>query len=526
MPTAPTKPRDFMPLNANGADDVSQKHLMYTHHYDQMMLVNHIYNGVDDAVQYLFEFPQEQKDTFKDRQGRATLRNFVKRAVQAFTGMIFRKPIEVFGYGPKTTRLLKTIDTRRPIPLFTEDVCQAATKDGIAYILTDSPRVIENEDGSKTASGQPYMMLITRDQVINWRKDEYGRFTMVVIEETITEPYGKFGSRFVTQWRVYTQTPADNINEATVTIEIYRANNDNPSAKAGAAATATKPMGSGYYVAETIETEFNEIPLDEVYVDATPILYDIAKLNVKHFNRMSHKDRYLTMAALPIPVIWGADIDDQGNTTTAKPALVIGVDEAFIFSGSKEDSDFQWRELTGTSVELLENDLNAITEDITTGILRAAESANAVQKTATEVQLLQAEASNRVTAIATAVEIAMSSALERLSVINNEAIPETAAFIINKDFNASLMGSDGARVIMESYLLGMISMETYLQTLTDMELISITSAKDEIARIKADKFVPIPKTPEPLQGADKRTVGATNNAKKKPAATAKDSKGE
>ena len=66
-----------------------------------------------------------------------------------------------------------------------------------------------------------------------------------------------------------------------------------------------------------------------------------------------------------------------------------------------------------------------------------------------------------------------------------------------------------------------------------MELISIESAKEEMARIEADKFVPVPKhqpeegananttaddkqsgdkkakeKPSPLKGADKRTIGA------------------
>jgi len=190
--------------------------------------------------------------------------------------------------------------------------------------------------------------------------------------------------------------------------------------------------------------------------------------------------------------------------------LVIGVDEAFIFNGTKDEADFQWRELSGDSIQQLENDLNSITEDITTGILRAAETASAVQKTATEVQLLQAEASNRVTSIANAVEVGMKEALVLLSEINKETVPEEATFIINKDFNASLMGSDGARVVMESYLMGLLSMETFLQTLSDMELINIDSAKEEMVRIDKDTFEPTPNSPDPLEGADNRTKGAAN----------------
>ena len=447
----------FTSANRN-SDDPSQHHLLYDQHIHQVQLVNDIYDGVDSTVQHLFSFPQETKETFKIRQDRATLRNFVKRAVQAFTGMIFRKPLELNGYGPRTTKLFDTIDTVQTVENFSKDVTAALTKDGITYILADSPSTQGSSIYDEASLKRPYLMSIKRHAVINWREDTRGKFTMVVIEETVAEPYGLFGTQYIRQWRVY---------DDKANINIYRDNASATRQSAKNSQTSSLPLNKGgYYIHDEIETGFVDIPLIKLVVDPTPILYDIAKLNVKHFNRMSHKDRYLTMAALPIPVIWGADIDDDGNANSAKPALVIGVDEAFVFTGSKDESDFQWRELSGTSVELLESDLNAIVEDITTGILRAAETANAVQKTATEVQLLQAEASNRVTAISNAVEIGMTKALELISIINKEVVPETATFIINKDFNAALVGSDGARVVMESYLMGMISMETFLQTLS------------------------------------------------------------
>lgn len=473
------KINDLNYLNSQSSDVVSTKHIDYIKHLEQVKLVNDIYNGVDTSLEYLFKFPQEIDDTFELRKDRATLRNFVKRAVQAFTGMIFRKPLEISGYGDKTEKLFEKIDTKQNIENFTKDVATALTKDGKAYILADSP--ISGEEG------EPFLVLINRTSLINWRKDENGKFTMVVIEEVLSEPYGMFGTTYFTQWRVY-----DEFGDIT----IWRNNSDNVISKSG-----------GYYIYDEIETGFDSIPIQELYIEDVPVLYDIAKLNIKHFNRMSHKDRYLTMAALPIPVIWGGDVDDGGNVNTAKPAMVLGVDEAMIFT-SKEDSDFQWRELSGNSINLIEDDLNSIVEDITTGILRAAESNTAVQKTATEVQLLQAEASNRVTQIANTVEIGMQKALEILSYINNEDVPETATFIVNKDFNSSLMGSDGARLITENYMQGLLSMETFLNTLGDMELINIESAEKEMIRIANDNFKPTPKI-KPIN-QDKRTVGASS----------------
>jgi len=123
---------------------------------------------------------------------------------------------------------------------------------------------------------------------------------------------------------------------------------------------------------------------------------------------------------------------------------------------------------------------------------------------------LQAEASNRVTTIANSVQIGMTKALALLSEFNKESVPETAVFNINKDFNASLMGSDGARLTLEAYMLGLLSTETFLKTLSDMELVDIGSAADEMLRIKEDTFVPIPKTSKLPSGTDKRLQSAAN----------------
>jgi len=479
----PSSFENLLMLNqATQRDSPDARHLSYVKHRHQLALVNDIYEGVDSAKQHMFKFPQEIQATFQDRQDRATLRNFVRRAVEAFTGMIFRKAIEHDGWGARVQRTFPHIDKHQDIRAFTKQLTTSATLDGKTFILVDSPQ---------DASSEPYLVHITRNQLINWRKDINGSFTMVVIEEILSRPRGNFGTEYFQQWRHYDENGD---------ITIYE-----------------RAQGSKEIIKTShITTDYPAIPLVTVDIDDVPMLYDIAKLNVKHFNRLSHKDRYLTMAALPIPVIWGAEIDDQGQSKTAKPALVIGVDEAFMFQGTKDEADFQWRELDGSSIQQLEKDLDSITEDITTGILRAADSANTVQKTATEVALLQAEASDRVSAIAVGVETGMNKALTILSEFMNETPATGSAFILSKDFNAALAGTDGQRLLFESYMQGLVSVETYLQSLSDAELISIESTKNEIEKIKADNFTPKPKVNDnALPSTDNRTKSAIESGDKK-----------
>ncbi len=467
-------------LNANQQDSPNTQHILYQKHSHQLELVHNVYKGVDTTKEYLFKFPQEIKETYDARMERATLRNFVRRAVEAFTGMIFRKPIEIENYGARVTRLFDTIDTRQNIRQFSKNVTTAAARDGKTYILIDSP-----SDGL----GEPYMVHVLRQQLINWRRDTRGKFTMIVLEEVIAVPNGTFGTRYIEQWRHYNEVGD---------VSLFRRNE---------ASSEIEQIG------ETVSTDYPGIPFIEIPIDDIPMLYDTAKLNIKHFNRLSHKDRYLTMAALPIPVIWGADIDDEGVPNVAKPALVIGVDEAFVFTGTKQEADFEWRELSGTSVDLLEKDLDSITEDITTGILRAADSANSVQKTATEVALLQAEASDRVSAIAIAVESGMQEALIVLSSFCNEAVPENAIFLLSKDFNAALAGTEGSRIVLEAYLQGIVSIDTLLQSFSDAELISFESTKKELGMIAADTFKPVPKITPPAAKESAPAIKSDNRTK-------------
>ena len=91
----------------------------------------------------------------------------------------------------------------------------------------------------------------------------------------------------------------------------------------------------------------------------------------------------------------------------------------------------------------------------------------------------------------------------------NEKIPASAVFNLSKDFNAALAGNDGVRIVFESYMQGLVSIETYLETLAEFELISLESVSKELEKIKADTFIPKPRTPETEEPKmDNRTKSA------------------
>lgn len=451
-------------------DDVRFLHPEYVEYVSQVDKVYNLYGGVDVAKAYIYQLERESILSITTRKDNATLKNFVKRATEAFVGMIFRKPIETTMLDEKMHAILSRIDKHNNLNRFARDLSTQLILGGKCYIGVDS---------SIDGSGLPYAIIYDRKQIINWKVNQYGDFTMVVVQETVEE-YGNFSVKQVPQWRVYKEDG---------NVDLYRENNGD------------------IYLYEEIITEYDFIPIISVVLEDAPPLYDVCKLNIKHMNRTSIKDKYLDMAATPIPLIWGVQADDTAGT---KPVFVVGADEAFLFTGTKDESDFQWRELSGTSIDKLQEDLSVIEEDITSGIIRAATSDSTTMKTATQSFYEAAESANRVVIIALAVEQALNKMLDYIADIGNIKLDQLSSIIVNKDFNAVSGNVQDMRLLWEVYLGGALSIETFLDSLGKHELITIGSVRDEIAKIETDKFVPKKKEipEETVKQADNVTVAA------------------
>ena len=193
------------------------------------------------------------------------------------------------------------------------------------------------------------------------------------------------------------------------------------------------------------------------------------------------------MCATPIPVLWDRDTSYE-ETNGIKPVAIIGADSGFVFSGTKEECDFEWRELSGSSIDKLQEDLSVIEDDITTGIIRAAVSDTTTIKTATQSFYEAAESANRVAVIAYEVETGLNKIFKILADVGNIELDDEAKVIVNKDFNAVAGDGNTIRLLWEVYLQGGISTETFLDSLSKYEIIDIGSVRDEINRIENDKF--------------------------------------
>ncbi|RLE25644.1 MAG: hypothetical protein DRJ61_19035, partial [Acidobacteria bacterium] len=223
--------------------------------------------------------PQEAQTTFDNRKATATLKNYVSRSIEAMSGMIFRKPMSTIGYSQDMEDMFESVDLHSTLNQFSRELSSMLIRDGKVNVLVDS-----SDDADK-----PYFIMVTRLELINWKKDINGNFTLAVIKELADDTVGIYETRRVEQYRVYDENG---------NITIYRKDERTQE----------------FIEHQRIVTDVDYIPLVEFDLLDIPPMYDIAKLNIKHMNRTSVKDRYLDMAACPVPVIWGANLDEDGGT--------------------------------------------------------------------------------------------------------------------------------------------------------------------------------------------------------------------
>jgi len=449
-------------FNSQHSDQPDFVHPDYVKHYDKFALTTRFELGLDYLQEYLAKYPNEDQSTYSARQKLLTLKNYVTRLSTGITGMISRKPSQITEESARLKEVLEALDGQRPYEEVIKEAIYKTSRDGICWIRTDAPR--EGEDG------KPYITILDRYQVINWRFDDLRNLVMCVVYESLSQENGLFGLQEVEVYTAYRMV------NGLCEITRYTRNNAEQTTNA-------------FNQEETVRTDFDFMPVEQCYLSEVPIMADVAKINIRHMNFVSSLDRYLTMAALPIPLVWGADVDDDGNPNPGKPAMILGVDQAMFFSGPKTEADFEWRELSGTSVELLKNHIATLEQDMLEAFERSAEDATGkgIGNEAATTSVIKNKSSSAVLSnIAEIVQEAMQTSLDNLSKILGDK--PGAILAVNKDFQPVI---DGASIptLLNAWTQGAISWETFIQGMQASEIVTIDDLEEERKLIDAEELI-------------------------------------
>lgn len=420
------------------------KSKQYTNHENQIKVVNDIYNGVDTAKDYLYQYSEEDKTEFGNRQNTADLDNYVASTVDAIKNIIFRKPINLSGVEDTTVQeYLEKINFTNSINEFAKTTLTNRIKEGYSYILVDSVQYdkekVTNKAQQDALGIRPYFVNIKRSNVFRVVLDEQSNHDVVIISEAVEEwSEAELESKTIEQVRVLYRDGR---------VQLWRDDE----------------------VYKTFNTNQSEITIVKVGNDDIPPLYDLAKTNINLFNRESEKENYVRMGANPFIAIFG-DLEQEDGE-----AVTLSINSGLKFS-NKSESDAKWIEMSGANYEIIKdtiqehrNKMQRISVEFTTEVSN---------RTATEVEKESTTAKSQLTHYATELEEGINTAIEMLSLYKDGITGENTA-LVNKDFESNILTDRQFNMLMQLHTNNTISRERLLSAVERGEILEVLSDDDK-----------------------------------------------
>lgn len=395
-------------------------------------------HGVDKVKSRLIKWERETADGYESRKNNAVLFNVVKKTIETARGMMFRRELTWSDDLNKDfISCAENIDNNdTELNDFIKEAATNSLWDGISFILVDTPSTdqeVVTLQQQKALGIIPYFTHIRASQILN-RRIEKGRLVQITIDENVTEPVGLFGERSINQQRVLFIGGG----------RIYR--ND--------------------IIVSEWTNSLNYIPIVPVYsnkigyLDGSPKYLELAYLNLKHFNLSSQLDKALYTASNPIPILYGS----QSN---GEQSITIGVDTALRFN-SKQEGGFEWGEFKGTSIDKLQDEIKN-TERRMNELAINTLTENNKEKTATEAAIVSVKETSDLTSIASSIEWSANVAYQIWCEM--QKLNPTGEIFLNKDFASVGLKPDEARVYLDMYNSGTLTLDQLWTELQNREFI-------------------------------------------------------
>ena len=429
---------------------------------------------------YLPKWPCEEDDSYADRLSKSTLFPAYRRTVYTLAARPFSRPITVTDKVPASVaKLLPNIDLQgNSLDAHESETFRAAMGYGICGTLVDHPvrpPGARTRAQDETLGMRPYFVRVFADQLLGWRKtvsaDGAVRLSQLRFSEEVEEPAGEFGTRCVTQVRVFDRlnadVPSDPENKSSrpgrVRSRVFRSNSE----------------GAWAMVTDNVLT-LSEIPFVPTYgeylgfMESRPPLLELAHLNVKHWQQQSDQDNLMHVAR--VPILW-----TKGTVDTFK--LVLGAASA-VDLGSNPDAAIGFAEHSGAAIAAGKVQLDDLCQEMRQSgaellVLRPGPA------TATEVASDNAVGMCALQEMAIGAEDAIDQKLQFLAEYLGE---ESGGHVeLFKDFGAATLAEASASLLVGLKNSGGLSAETLFSELKRRGIVSADIAwEEELARIQAE----------------------------------------
>jgi hypothetical protein len=392
---------------------------------------------------YLPKFPMESAEDYKSRKDSTWLFNGVKKARDDISGRVFEKPVVLADQEGPLFEWCQNIDLEgRDLSNFAADVFKASIGGpGISFIMADAPpRGEEVTRGQAEAMGlRPYLVGLSLEQVVGWKWELANNAPVLtqfrIMEEVEDEARDEYSDDTVQQIRVLS------LEEGRVAVRLFRKNDKDKWVQHG----------------DDMPTDFPQIYVVPIYTGRTgfftaePPLAEIAELNLAHWRVQSDKSNCLHKSLSPLLFMKQmAELGEGGD--------VVVNSAGFGFTGSSDNADMKWVEITGSGIDAGSNELEEIKDQMKQMGLQLISERIGVS-TATGDSIDEGKTVTRIRMWADDLKDAIEIALGWMAEI--AGIEAETEVVISKDFG--VLGNLPMSDVKDMYLSGVISKKTYIK---------------------------------------------------------------
>jgi hypothetical protein len=411
------------------------------------------------AAWYLPMEPREDVDAWQTRIRRSILSPFTTRLIENAAGAVLRRPIQIEGprYWGRFARNVDGIGSS--VNEFARRLLVSALTYGHSNILVDYPdssadRTLLDE---RLAARRPYFNHVRASRILGWRQASdlpSSPLSQVRIHEFVREPEGKYGERIVDQARIVEPGRFRTVRKS--------ANYDQAAMPLGQSPTIPPDVSpSGLDDTPWQEFSLPIIPVVPMYTNrvgtlrSTPLLSDIANINIAHYQRQADFLHALHIAAMPNLVLEG------WNDT---PSTSVGVNYALgMEPGNKAyyiQSDASSFDAQANALLMLEQQMSNLGVTKLLGQKFVAESADAKR-------IDQAQANSVLSIISMELESCLQTCFN-IAALYLQISPPTIT--ISRDFDYRVLIGQDISVIGELTKQGLMSPEAFVQVMQGGEI--------------------------------------------------------
>ena len=404
------------------------------------------------STTYLPQFPLEDPEDYKRRVSSCEFHNATERTIKGLTGMVFRRPPQLEDDVPE--QLVVHWENIDGAGTHGDEFCREVFDDGMtsghAAILVDYPSVPEGVQitlaDERNMELRPYWVPLKAEQILSLRttvRNGKTLLTQFVFKACTIEPKGEFGEQDRVTYRVFRLTTSETGEDQVIwqVWEEQRGRNNKIQVimvSSGVMKNMTRIPVSFFYAGDKLG-----------WAHTKPPLYDLAQMNLSHWNVLSDHRHSLHKASVPLLVFIGRD-----TTQGTQPIGVnMGIDIPL-------GGDMKYVEHAGSALGQTREELQAIEGRMGTlglGMLspdvRAAETAEAkrIDKSAQDSQLASAARSMQ-----DCIELALSLHAEYLG-IDPEA---GGSALVNREFEELTFDPSTITALSQLHLAGQIDLDT------------------------------------------------------------------